>query len=358
MSGHPACARPRTAALLLTILAILCCGTVSARETGLDRKPLVVAELERHAEALGVAVGLSAVHLPSGQRLTLNADSAFPLASTYKVPMAAYALKLVDDGRLSTDELVTIEPTDLVISSSITQLFPHPGIRLSLANLLEATLIRSDNTATDVLLKTVGGASAVSGWLAAEGIRGLRVDRSTAELIRDYMEMAIPAQPVSMATQYRGLAEDSAFDHLNDADWSRLYRQLRADPRDQGTPAAMTELLTRIWQGSLLSPASSTMLREIMGRCLTGSARLPARLPEQALPIAHKTGTLGGSANDVGAFELPDGRGTVVISVYAAADSTRSVAAAERAIAEIGRTIYDYFLFAAPFAATSTAPRT
>ncbi|HEY5646855.1 MAG TPA: serine hydrolase, partial [Pseudomonadales bacterium] len=259
----------------------------------------VVAEIERHAQATGVTIGVSALHLQSGERVQVNADRRFPLASTYKVPMAAYALHLVGEGRLNPDKLIEVRPEDLVISSSITRLFPHPGIRLSLLNLMEAMLIQSDNTATDVLLRTVGGGEAVTRWLKARGIRDLRVDRSTADLIRDYM--AMPRVAGSMAGQYEAMS----FDDLEEADWVALYDALLADPRDQGTPDAMTALLAGLWQDAWLDAAYGEALRSVMGRCLTGSARLSGRVPAQQLPLAHKTGSLGGTINDVGVIELP-----------------------------------------------------
>ncbi len=299
----------------------------------------MIAEIGRHAEAAGVTIGVSALHLESGQRIRLNADQTFPLASTYKVPMAAYALHLVSQGELGLDQLIAVEPEDLVISSPITRLFPHPGIQLSLLNLLEATLIQSDNTATDVLLRTIGGGEAVTGWLRGSGIEHMRVDRNTADLIRDYMNL--PRQATSMAEQYQALD----FDNLSEADWISFYDALLADPRDQGTPDAMTTLLSGLWQDAYLEENHGEALRAIMGRCLTGSARLSGRMPAQQLPLAHKTGTLGGTVNDVGVITLPDDKGTLILSVYTRGTSTFDVDSGERAIAEVSRTLYDYFLF-------------
>ncbi len=306
-----------------------------------DAQQTVVAEINRHAEAQGVSVGVSAMHLPSGRRVQVNADQTFPLASTYKVPMAAYALHLVSAGELELEQLVEVEPEDLVVSSSITRLFPHPGIQLSLLNLMEATLIQSDNTATDVLLRTIGGGAAVTAWLEASGIDDMRVDRNTADLIRDYMEM--PRSDSSMAAQY----EATDFDDLEEADWISFYDALLADPRDQGTPDAMVTLLAGLWQDAYLEAEHGETLREMMARCLTGRARLSGRMPDQQLPLAHKTGTLGGTVNDVGVITLPDDRGSVVMAVYTRGTSTFDAEAGERTIAEVSRTLYDYFLFSA-----------
>ena len=57
---------------------------------------------------------------------------------------------------------------------------------MSVANLLELMMTVSDNTATDVLTKLAGGPAAVTGWVRAQGVEGLRVDRDTAGIIRDF----------------------------------------------------------------------------------------------------------------------------------------------------------------------------
>ncbi len=320
------------------VLILLCAG--SCLQQARADVEAVVAEIDRHATASNVVVGVSALHLESGRRIRVNADGRFPLASTYKVPMAAYALHLIGTGQLAPDVMIEVRQEDKVISSSITRLFPHPGIQLSLQNLMEAMLIQSDNTATDVLLRTVGGGEAVTRWLREQGIDDLRVDRSTADLIRDYMGMPRSAQ--SMAEQY----EAASFEALTEADWIGLYDALLADPRDQGTPDAMTTLLAGLWQDAWLDAEYGEALRAIMGRCLTGSARLSGLMPRQQLPLAHKTGSLGGTINDAGVITLPDDRGTVVVTVFTRSPSTLNAETGERVIAEVGRTVYDYFLFA------------
>jgi beta-lactamase class A len=71
--------------------------------------------------------------------------------------------------------------------------------------------------------------------------------------------------------------------------------------------------------------------------------RLLGLLPNKT-PVAHKTGTLTGFACDVGIITLPFDAGSIAISVYIK-DSNKELVHLERIIAEVARTIYDYYLF-------------
>jgi beta-lactamase class A len=81
-----------------------------------------------------------------------------------------------------------------------------------------------------------------------------------------------------------------------------------------------------------------------MRRSRTGEARLKGLLPPGTV-VAHKTGSIGGTTNDVGLITLPEDAGHLAIVIFVKS-STEAVSARERAIAEIGRTVYDFFLFA------------
>ena len=80
-----------------------------------------------------------------------------------------------------------------------------------------------------------------------------------------------------------------------------------------------------------------------MRRCETGLARLKGMLPD-GTDVAHKTGTIGGTTNDVGIMSLPNGAGQVAIAVFVKA-SARPGAERERVIAQVARAVHDYFLY-------------
>ena len=123
----------------------------------------------------------SAMHIETARSVSLRGSEAFPMASAFKLPVAVQILALVDEGKLTLDKMVPLSPPDLHPGSGrLTELFFHPGVSLSIENLLELALVISDNTAADILLREAGGPAAVTARMRSLGLTGIRVDRSTA----------------------------------------------------------------------------------------------------------------------------------------------------------------------------------
>ena len=222
-------------------------------------------------------VGVAALDLKTGELVSVNGDRPFPMASTVKVAIAANYLAHVEHGNRSLDDTIG-------------------GWRAS--RLIEAMLIKSDNPATDLLLRDLGGPSTVQAWLTQNGIAGVRIDRSIARLLSDRRDLQ--------------------------------------DIRDSSTPRAMVNLLRHLDSGKLIGPASRSYLLDLMGRCMTGRNRMRALLPT-GTQVQHKTGTLSGLSTDVGFITLPDGR-RIAVAFFARGGTNRP-----RTIAAAARAIYDGF---------------
>jgi beta-lactamase class A len=296
------------------------------------------AELGHLAEPADGVVGIAAWRLDaSGPRILLNADQAFPMASTFKVAVAGKILSDVDGGKLSLGQLVLVPHAMMVESEGLASTFHYDGVSVSVRNLLELMLTVSDNTATDVLTKLAGGPAAVTAWVRGQGVDGLRVDRDTAGLIRDFYGLPPgPSFPDSLAA---GLKANPKLEDIGDKPDPKFDK----DPRDTATPLAMGTLLQRIFTGKALSAASTTLLTEIMKRNTTGKARIRGRLPE-GTEVAEKTGTIGGSLNNVGLVTLPGNGGKVIMAIFVK-ESRKPFEDRERVIADIARALYDYYLF-------------
>jgi beta-lactamase class A len=300
--------------------------------------PVLEAEIARVTKPIGGKVGVAAWKLDGkGERVLVNAGDRYPMASTFKIAVAGAILAQVDAGKLKLDQLVAVEPNDIVPSDGIATLASHPGISLSVHNLLELMLTLSDNTATDVLTRVAGGPQAATAWVRKQGIEDQRIDRDTANLLRDFF--GLPAGPLNQVLE-EAVKKDPKLEERG----SHPNPAFDKDVRDTSTPTAMAQLLTKIFNQQTLSASSTKVLIDIMQRCHTGAGRLPGRLPAGTV-VAHKTGTIGGTVNDVGVITLPEGKGQVVIAVFIK-ESDKSMEEREKVIAEIARSVRDYFLLA------------
>src|SRR6266508_5983666 len=309
----------------------------SANDPALQR---LEREITRLAGLSDGVVGVAVTHLETGRKVSLRHGEKFPMASAFKVPIAVQLLSLVDRGKIQLDQIITLKPNDLHPGSgTLTDLFNKPGVALSVRNLMELMLLISDNSAADVLLRLAGGPQEVSGRMRALGIEGIRVDRSTAQLIADWGGVTgLPPESEWTPELFRRLLSAVPEE-------KRRAAALRADedPRDTSTPEAMALVLERIHRKDLLEKESAEMLLDIMLRCRTGETRLKGILPA-GTSVAHKTGTIGGTTNDVGIVTLPDNAGHVAIAVFVKS-SAREVSTRERIIAAIARAAHDFFLF-------------
>jgi beta-lactamase class A len=327
--------------LVFALLATLCLANQGLAQATDPNLRLLEAEIGRLSAISGGKVGVGIIHIESGRELFVNGNELFPMASTFKVPIAVELLTRVQAGTVRLDSMITIRSTDLHPGSgTLTGLFNDPGVSLSVHNLLELMLLISDNSATDLSLKVAGGSAAVNARLAALGITGISVNRPTIQLIAD----AVGVKDLGPESGWSMARFDSLRRTVTPAQTQEARTAFYQDRRDTSTPEGMARLLAKIWRGQALGRERTEQLLDILLRVETGAARLKGFLPP-SIPVYHKTGSLGlGVANDVGIIDLPDAAGHLVVAVFVK-ESTSDVAAQERAIAQIARAAYDYFTF-------------
>jgi beta-lactamase class A len=259
---------------LFTLLAFVAQPASAASSPGLASVEQQISGMLANTSA---DVGIYALDLTNGESVSYKGDVAFPMASTVKVAVAAAYLSQVDHGRRSLDDRIS---------------------GLSASSLMERMMIHSDNHATDMLIRDLGGPKAIQEWISFHGLDHLRVDRNIARLLADKRDL-----------------------------W---------DYRDTSTPLAMVDLLRRLDKDNVLKPESRSYLMDLMGRCETGKNRIRGMLP-WGTRVEHKTGTLNGYTSDVGYITLSNGH-RIAVAMFARGGGDRP-----RTIAEAARAIYDGF---------------
>lgn len=243
---------------------------------------------------LGVSVAGGGI-VPFGWR----PDERFPFCSSFKVLATAAILSRVDAGSLRLDQVLPLREADLLSYAPVSQKAFREGRSLTVAEVCEAAIVWSDNTAANLQFGLLGGPAELTRWVRGTGDAITRFDRTETEL-----NTAIPD-----------------------------------DPRDTTSPAAMRGTLERILLGSVLTPESRARLEGWMVGGQTGFKRLRAGLPP-GWGVGDKTGTGGadtGTYNDV-AIIRPPGRAPLLAAVYLTR-ATAPQTVCEAAHAEIGHLI-------------------
>ena len=125
--------------------------------------PGLPSQFEKIAPAAKGRVGVAAQLLESGETADLHGDERFPMHSVYKLPISMAVLQRVDRGELKLDQQVKVKPSDFVrtgMYSPVRNKYPD-GAELTIAELLRYTICESDGSASDVLMKLIGGPDSV-----------------------------------------------------------------------------------------------------------------------------------------------------------------------------------------------------
>jgi len=236
----------------------------------------------------------------------VHASDPFPMQSVYKLPIAMATLHAVEQRQLTLNQPVRFLPSDLIAPDQYSPLrdeHPHGNVDVPVEDLLRLAVSQSDGVASDILMRTLGGAAAVDAYVRSLGITGI---------------------------------------HIMDTEQT-LGRDVKLEDRNTAEPRAMVALLRLLADHSPLSPEYTQLLLGWMTASHTGDRRIRALLPPGTV-VADKTGTSGtgrnftNATNDVGLIALPDGR-RLALAVMVA-DSSAPSAVREQVIAQISRTIY------------------
>src|SRR6478736_6830770 len=137
-------------------------------------------------------IGVSLIQVESGATLSVRGDERFPMASVYKLPIAIELLAQVSDGTLSLDRPIALAPSDIRACCTLSRRHPRGGVTLTAGQLLELMIVESDNTASDAILKLVGGPSVVERRMRTLGFDKINVNRSEGDINFEMTGVANP----------------------------------------------------------------------------------------------------------------------------------------------------------------------
>ncbi|MFE2009762.1 class A beta-lactamase [Streptomyces sp. NPDC059491] len=134
----------------------------------------------RHSARLGVF----AHDVRTGRRVAYRADERFPMCSVFKTLAVAAVLRDLDHDGSFLDKRIRYTPALVKRSgySPKTELPENLAHGMTVAELCDATLRFSDNTAANLLLRELGGPTAVTRFARSIGDRTTRLDRWEPEL--------------------------------------------------------------------------------------------------------------------------------------------------------------------------------
>lgn len=232
-----------------------------------------LAELEReHSARLGVYAHDTA----TGRTVRYRAQELFPMCSVFKTLAVAAVLRDLDrDGEFLAKRIrYTQQEVTAAGHTPITGKPENLAGGMTVEELSDATIRFSDNAAANLLLRELGGPSAITRFARSTGDPTTRLDRWEPE--------------------------------LNSAEPWRVT--------DTTTPYAIGRTYERLALGTALAPADRLRLTDWLLGNTTGGERLRAGLPP-AWTVADKTGGGEyGTNNDV-AVAWPPGRPPLVIAV-------------------------------------------
>ncbi len=310
-------------------------------------------------------MGLYMKHVESGKEIAIDADKIFPLGSVFKIPLMVEVFRQANEGMISLDEKLKLEPKYYCIGSGILQ-YLSPGTELTVRDLLTLMIIATDNTASEMLWKRIGiqrvnmlirelGLAKTSiylpwreGFLLTMG-KGPFKEMSVTEAARTW-------KGLSDIERMKILNEiDSEYSSLSIEDFRREYENLYGMKEEKkfrtqreydqvfdniGTPREMGVLLEKIFRGDIVSDSASKQMLNLMMRN-TAPSPLPQYLSDDVM-VASKSGTTAGTVNNAGIIYV-NSASHVILCIFFKHLEEKNPDKAQVTEAKIARLLYDYF---------------
>lgn len=268
------------------------------------------ASIETITRSVNATWGIYVKSLETGEEIAIDADRQMETMSTIKIPLMVEVFEQIRAGKFNLADKYTFAQADSQPGTGTIQRM-DPGAVMTVKDLITMMIIVSDNTATEVLYRMVGGPEAVNARMEAMGFKVTRA-------------MNVPSK---------------WFPALNAAPREQFAREGK-HPFGYSTPREMGRLLEMMERGTLVDKAASELMLQIM-RGQVYRTRIPRYLTGYRIP--HKTGDfLPYVGVDVGVLEAP-GR-NIVLCIFTG-NHFGSGEMLENAIGLVSKEVADYFAY-------------
>ncbi len=254
-------------------------------------------------------VGVSVLGFENGFKYDKNGDKKLPMQSVFKFHIAAAVLNAVDHGKLSLDQKIMLNQSNLLENtwSPLRDKYPAGNVEIPLSEVIEYTVAKSDNNGCDILLKLLGGTQVVQKFMDSKRVKGFQIKYNEEDMHKD---------------------------------WNVQYE-------NYSTTKSASDVLKKFYDGKLLSKKSTDYLMKVMLSTSTGLNKMVEQLPKNT-PVARKTGASGkneagltGAENEIGIITLPNGK-HYALAVFIS-NSTETDVVNCRMISDISREVWEYF---------------
>lgn len=251
----------------------------------MPREQELVSRLRALEERFSGELGIAARNTTTGEELLVNADELLPTASSIKVGIMVEVYSQEQEGKLKLEERLEMKPSDIVGGSGVLKELT-PGLQPTIYDLTMLMIIKSDNTATNMMIDRVGGVDVVNQRInSTYGIESFALhNRVDFELIGDDVRRFAECTPRDMV-------------RLMDA-------IVRGDAVSSDASRAMLDIMTR------------QQYLDHVPRYLTRNPYSKELKIQQEISVACKTGFYPGTRVDVGAV-LNNGAGVFSYCVTA-----------------------------------------
>ena len=295
-----------------------------------------VKELE---QKYAIEIAVSAVHTQLGCSLHYKSEVQFPMASVLKIPIAVHLFREIDKGAYTSDQKLKLTPKDLRHHSYITYMMRGKNsLEISLKELVKLMLQESDNTASDAVIKLLGGPKVITEALRKMGYNQLHIDRYYIQMLADLYQVKWTDNPEEWSYELIDrLIRRSTVQQQREG-----FEKFQKDTKDCGSTRQISQLLTDLVKGNLLSHKNTKLLLAILEKCRTSENRLVAGVPK-GTKVAHKTGTLPGVVNDAGIIYLGEDLANVAVTIFIKGSDRAKVERDEQVIATLSTQLCFYF---------------